>query len=127
MNVKKKPRCTSVAMIYEYYATLDRVVDGDTVWLHVDLGFRSSLRVDFRLYGINAPEMVGATRTAAIASKTELERLLGLGPISITTHKADATDKYGRWLATIYVHTKTGPVSVNDALLSGSFAVKYPA
>lgn len=113
-------------MIYEYFARLDRIVDGDTVWLNVDLGFRSSIRVDFRLYGINTPELVGATRTAALAARAELERLLALGPLTVTTHKPEPTDKYGRWLATIIVHTKTGPLSVNEALVSGGFAVKYP-
>lgn len=113
-------------MIYEYFATLNRVVDGDTVWLDVDLGFRTYGKLDFRLYGINTPELVGATRMAALAAKAELERLLRLGPLTINTHKADAADKYGRWLATIIVHTKTGPLCVNEALVSGGFAVKYP-
>ncbi|HLT37149.1 MAG TPA: thermonuclease family protein [Enhygromyxa sp.] len=113
-------------MLYEYFAKLDRVVDGDTVWLNVDLGFRVFARLDFRLYGINAPEMVGATKTAALASKVELQRLLSQGPLTVRTHKADATDKYGRWLATITVDAKTGPVEVNEALVAGGFAVRYP-
>lgn len=113
-------------MLYEYFAKLDRVVDGDTVWLNVDLGFRVFARLDFRLSGINTPEMIGATRTAAIAAKAELERLLRLGPITIVTEKPGATDKYGRWLATITVSTATGPVLVNEALVTGGFAVRYP-
>lgn len=113
-------------MIYEYRAWVDRVVDGDTAWLNVDLGFRVVVRVDFRLLGINTPELVGATRTAALASKAELERLLSLGPLTVTTYKPEPTDKYGRWLATILVQTPTGPLNVNEALVAGGFAVRYP-
>ncbi len=40
-------------MIYEYNARLTRVVDGDTVWLDVDLGFGVHANSDFLLYGIN--------------------------------------------------------------------------
>jgi micrococcal nuclease len=114
-------------VIYEYKATLDRVVDGDTVWLNVDLGFRACIRVDFRLYGINTPELVGATRTAGLAAKTALEQLLALGPITVTTHKPEPTDKYGRWLATIYVESPEGRVDVNYALISEGHAVRYPS
>lgn len=110
-------------MIYEYAAKLVRVVDGDTVWLDVDLGFRVRATMDFRLVGINTPEVVGLTKTAGLAAKAELERLLSLGPLTIFTVK---TDKYGRWLATIYVTTAGGShLSVNDALLAGGFAVPY--
>lgn len=113
-------------MIYEYRATVDRVVDGDTVWLNVDLGFRVIVRVDFRLWGINTPEVVGLTRQEGLAAKAELTRLLSLGPLVVTTTKPESTDKYGRWLATILVSTPEGPLNVNEALVTGGFAVRYP-
>lgn len=114
-------------MIWEYLARVDRVVDGDTVWLDVDLGFRHRALIDFRLYAINAPETVGATRPAGLAAKAELERLLRLGPLRIVTFKADRTDKYGRWLATLFVETATGSLDVNAQLVRDGFAVAYMA
>lgn len=46
-------------MDYSYKAKLGRVVDGDTVWLDVDLGFNIWAHLGFRLEGINTPEVVG--------------------------------------------------------------------
>lgn len=109
-------------MIYEYRASLVKVVDGDTVWLNVDLGFNVHANVDFRLAGINTPETVGATRTAGLAASAELMRLLQLGPIRVVSSK---TEKYGRWLAQIYVSTPAGEVDVNKALVDGGFAVPF--
>lgn len=110
-------------MIYEYKAKLVRVVDGDTVWLDVDLGFNVHVTLDFRLAGLNTPEVVGATKIAGVAAKVELERLLGLGTLRIVSTKSD---KYGRWLATLYVLPATGAeIDVNQALLSGGFAIPY--
>ena len=42
--------------IYEYRAKCIRVIDGDTVHLEVDLGFRMSCHHHFRLLGIDTPE-----------------------------------------------------------------------
>lgn len=108
---------------YDYDATVVRVVDGDTVWLDVDLGFGLRAHYDFRLYGINTPEVIGSSRVAGLAAKAEAERLLGLGPLRIVSYKSD---KYGRWLADLYVKPATGAeIWVNDALLKGGFAQPY--
>jgi endonuclease YncB( thermonuclease family) len=129
----------TAATTYEYSATVSRVVDGDTVHmaltknfsLNIDFGFfikdtvvlQKSADLDFRLAGINAPEMHGATAAAGLAAKNELTRLLGLGPLRVVTGKAD---KYGRWLATIYVTVADGTeLCVNDAMIKGGFAQPY--
>lgn len=41
---------------YIRLGTLERVIDGDTVIVNVDLGFSVWTRQRFRLYGIQAPE-----------------------------------------------------------------------
>jgi micrococcal nuclease len=107
--------------MYEYKAKLIRVVDGDTVCLHVDLGFRLYAELDFRLAGINAPELTGpkADVAAATRAKQYLESLL-VGQLTITT---DRPDKYGRWLVTIYVPTGE---SANQLMVSSGNAVVYP-
>jgi endonuclease YncB( thermonuclease family) len=129
---------------HEYAATLDRVVDGDTVYLiltkeftfDVDFGFnvkdtvvlKKSARIDFRLYGINAPETHGTAvaeqLVAGLKAKAELERLLGLGTLRIVSTKPD---KYGRYLATIFVRPLGLPaeINVNNAMLDGGFAKPY--
>ena len=100
----------------QYDGELIRVVDGDTVVLKVtktfdldvDFGFyirdRVSLtksgEVTFRIRGIDAPEMKGASLVSAKASKARLQELLIGKKLKIISHK---TDKYGRWVADIEV------------------------
>lgn len=43
--------------LYIYAATVQRVIDGDTVVLDVDLGFKTWHHGPFRLVGINAREL----------------------------------------------------------------------
>ena len=42
---------------YVYRAKARRIVDGDTVDMDVDLGFFVSVRIRFRLKGIDTPEI----------------------------------------------------------------------
>lgn len=123
---------------YDYGCVfLQKVTDGDTAVLtirktfrvDIDLGFRvkgqaeTSLETTtpFRLYGINAPELIGATREAGLAAKAELARLL-VWPARATTYKAE---KYGRWLVDLWVRSPEGEIWVNQQLLTGGFAKPY--
>ena len=42
--------------MYEYKATVDRVVDGDTVDFIVDLGFSVQMKIRGRFAGVDTPE-----------------------------------------------------------------------
>ena len=42
--------------MYTYKANLDRVVDGDTIDAHIDLGFDITIHKRIRLAGIDTPE-----------------------------------------------------------------------
>ena len=42
--------------MYEYKATVDRVVDGDTVDFIVDLGFSVKIKIRGRFAGVDTPE-----------------------------------------------------------------------
>jgi micrococcal nuclease len=86
--------------MYEYAARVVKVVDGDTVDLTVDLGLRTYQQARVRLYGINAPEH---NTPEGVTSKAWLEQQLPVGlAVVVQTHK-DKTEKYGRWLADIFV------------------------
>lgn len=104
--------------MYEYTAQIIRVVDGDTVWLDVDLGFDVRRKDSFRLYGINAPEM----RTPeGIPARDHLIQLLANGnSLRLNTHK-DRREKYGRYLATLWV----GGINVNEQMVADGYAVAY--
>lgn len=81
-----------------YEALVTRVVDGDTVDLTVDAGFRVDVRVRTRLKGINAPEL--STPEGKAARKALADKLPPLTFVMVETFR-DPGDKYGRWLATI--------------------------
>ena len=109
--------------MYEYRARIVRVIDGDTVEAEVDLGFHISSRMMLRLFGINTPEIKGATRTAGLSARDYLQHLIqthtnSTGQLTIRTQK-DATEKYGRCLATLVA----GDVNLNEALIAAVHAV----
>lgn len=99
----------------EYPARVVRVVDGDTVRLGVDLGFRMTYRDSFRLAGINAPE---GRKTGAMAM---LESMLHQGrEVVVTTSKPE---KFGCWLADIAIPEVC--TSICELLLREGLAVPY--
>ena len=116
-------------MIYIYKAELIRVVDGDTVDLIIDLGFDTSRKERFRLYGIDAPEMNTAQGKEA---KAWLEdALMPLDAIYVETIQLETKakrDKYGRFLAVLYddlsnidlnrpIRTLVHPTSINAKMI----------
>jgi len=90
-------------LIYIYKAELVRVVDGDTVDLIIDLGFDTSRKERFRLYGIDAPEM--NTPEGKEAKEWLEDALMPLEAIYVETIQLETRakrDKYGRFLAVLY-------------------------
>jgi len=85
--------------MYEYRGFVERVVDGDTVILRLDLGFRCWVQdVRVRLLEVFAPEL----RTGGgEAAKAKLEELLPVGA-SVLLH-SHALDRYGRSLGYIFI------------------------
>jgi micrococcal nuclease len=85
--------------MYTYKAKVARVIDGDTVVLEIDLGFKIFHVMSCRLLNVNAPELNAKdeeTKSAAVASKWELMKLLPVG--KIITIESKKLDKYGRAL-----------------------------
>lgn len=90
-----------------------RVVDGDTVDLKLDLGFRLTTTQRFRLLGIDTPErgeVDGHTATRFV------EEWLSAAPADLTVHTYK-TDKYGRWLAE--VERASGALLTQELLAAG--------
>ncbi len=85
-------------MQYIYRATLERVVDGDTVDIVIDLGFSTFRKERIRLYGVDAPEI--KTPEGRYVKSVLIDRL-NEGGLKIRTVK-DRRDKYGRYLGLFY-------------------------
>lgn len=103
--------------LYTYNATVIRWVDGDTVWLRVDLGFRLFMEGDFRLFGLDTPEHNKPGGTEA----TTFSKTMAPAGTAVLLKSYKDPDKYGRWLADIFV----GADSVNLALIASGNAVSY--
>lgn len=93
--------------MYTYRCKLDRVVDGDTVILDIDLGFHITIKRSVRLLGYNSPEIFGVKKinesfSAGIECKQELERILSKTKKLFCVTELDKSDKYGRILANIF-------------------------
>ena len=108
--------------MYEYEAEVIRVVDGDTIVLRIDLGFKLSWKVSCRLHGIDCPEMRSKSASERVAAKaakefTESELLIGS---TVLVYSVEL-DKYGRPLVDIFY----GDKHLNEELVSNNHAKLY--
>ncbi len=111
--------------MYQYkIKKVNRVIDGDTIDIDIDLGFWVTVSYRVRLKGIDAAE----TRTKNLEEKQKginarlwLEKELAReGEWIIETHKED---KYGRILGTLYF--VGDPVTLNERMLNEGIAKPY--
>ena len=103
--------------MFRYNAIVDKVVDGDTVDLSIDLGFDVWHRTRVRLIGIDTPEKwhdYGKVVKQYVADCLEFKE------IEITSTKAD---KYGRYLVEIYLDGYEG--TFNQHLIDINMAKGY--
>lgn len=112
-------------MLYNYEAIVERVIDGDTLKLDIDLGFTIHWKSSCRLYGVNAPELkskIAEVRDAAKESKQYLIDNLQVGSTILIYSKE--LDKYGRPLIEVFFG-ENFKRHLNAELLDKNLAVKY--
>jgi len=113
--------------MYSYQAFVRNVVDGDTVDLDIDLGFRVTLRnVRCRLVGIDTPECRGAKKCqAGIDAKNLVTSELLNQTVRIRSYKDETvdvdSDSFGRWLVRIYLDGK----DYNQGLIDRGYAQPF--
>lgn len=99
---------------YRYNATVDKIVDGDTIDATVDTGFRIFYKVRIRIKNVDTPELIGSSpkeKEAALVAKAFLVSRLPIGSkIVMDTFKAAV---YNRWEAYIYSLNTTTAVWEN--------------
>ena len=94
--------------MYEYRCKIDRVVDGDTVDVDIDLGFGIWLRKErVRLHGIDTPE--SRTRDLeekkyGLAAKSYVQSFLPVGSMQTLRTTKDDKGKFGRILGEFVVY-----------------------
>ena len=130
--------------MYQYKAIIQKVVDGDTLEIAIDLGLSVWIHDEkIRLYGIDTPEVFGVKKgtpeweLGMKASDFVKSILKEKDEIIIQTIK-DKQEKYGRYLGLVYVkisvETLTGLADIrmiedysclNDILVRKGLAKVY--
>jgi endonuclease YncB( thermonuclease family) len=105
--------------MYQYKATIDRVIDGDTAVLDVDLGFYTSMKLHFRFFGINAPEKTD--KVGWVAATDYTKKFFEENPTVIVN--VYGQDKYGRWLGDFL--DPNSNTSLNTQLVDNGLAKVY--
>lgn len=116
--------------MYEYSAKINRVIDGDTIVVDIDLGFKIQATKTLRLLGINTPEIYGKNASPeGTKVKEYVEALLFNQKLIVKTLK-DRTGKYGRYLAEVEVlsgedNGRPFWINLNKHLLENGMAEPY--
>jgi micrococcal nuclease len=110
---------------YIYKAKVTSVYDGDTITAIVDLGFHTSVEMKFRLYGIDTPEVRGATREEGLRVRDKVRALIDQKEVLLKSHKGE-TGKYGRWLAEVlFIDNDGTSTNLNLLLVAEGCARSY--
>ena len=111
--------------MYEYACKVERVVDGDTVDVVLNLGFDIMYKSRVRLYGIDTPE----SRTRNLDEKARgkmagafLKNAIDTGEkVVIQTKLKDSRGKFGRVLGNIIVDG----ININQLMINNHHAAAY--
>ena len=104
--------------MYKYNAQVIKVIDGDTLDLFIDLGFKVGFNTRIRMIGIDTPEKwhpYGKVVKAYLQQELEGKKIF----LDVTKK-----DKYGRYLGVVYLN-KNDEQSVNDKLIEINMAKAY--
>ena len=102
--------------MYEYKATVENVVDGDTVDVAVDLGFKVSTRQRVRLARIDTPER---SQPGYAAARDFVREAVLNKPVMLKTEKVS---KWGYYLAEV---TLEDGRNLSDTLVQAQLARYY--
>ena len=114
--------------MYQYKCKINKVLDGDTVDIDLDLGFNIVLvNQRVRMAGVDTPESRTTNKeekTRGLLSKKKLAEKLPIGSWQIIeTQRSDNNDdKFGRILGVFILEDGT---KVNDWLIQNNYAVPY--
>jgi len=104
-----------------YWYQVKRVIsayDGDTFRAELSLGFHMSAELIFRVANLDTPEM---GQPGALEARDYLRQRLFGAPLESITIRTYKGDKYGRWLAEIYI----GDEHLNETMIQLGLAVPY--
>ena len=110
---------------------INRVLDGDTIDVTIDLGFDLYKKERVRIAGVDTPEKrtrnleekeLGIDATEWLKAKLE-GTLAGDDELSIRTELVGGVGKYGRLLGWLYIGDES--VSLNEQMIEQGYAWPY--
>ena len=110
---------------------INRVVDGDTIDVTIDLGFELYKKERVRVAGIDTPEKrtrdleekeLGIDATNYLKKKLE-DTIAGDEELTIRTELKGGMGKYGRLLGWLYIGEDS--VSINEVMINEGYAWAY--
>ena len=109
---------------YRYRATVEHVVDADTMDLLIDLGFYVTLRERVRLAGIDTPEIYSVSKDSeeykkGLEAKEYVKRRLRENDDKLII-ETEKRGKWRRWLATVYLNDSSQ--TLNEELVAQGLA-----
>ena len=117
---------------YNFRVTkINRVVDGDTIDVTIDLGFDLTKKERVRVAGIDTPEKrtrdleekaLGIDATNWLKEKLS-KAVAGDDDLVIRTELVGGMGKYGRLLGWLYIGDE--PVSINEEMIGEGYAWPY--
>ena len=117
---------------YNFRVTeINRVVDGDTIDVTIDLGFDLYKKERVRVAGIDTPEKrtrdleekaLGIDATNYLKKKLE-DTIAGDDELTIRTELKGGMGKYGRLLGWLYIGEDN--VSINEQMIAEGYAWSY--
>ena len=117
---------------YNFRVTeINRVLDGDTIDVTIDLGFDLYKKERVRVAGVDTPEKrtrdleekaLGIDATNWLKEKLE-ETINGDGELSVRTELVGGVGKYGRLLGWLYIDDSE--VSLNEQMITEGYAWEY--
>ena len=117
---------------YNFRVTkINRVVDGDTIDVTIDLGFDLYKKERVRIAGVDTPEKrtrdleekaLGIDATNYLKKKLE-DTIAGDEELTIRTELKGGMGKYGRLLGWLYIGEDS--VSINETMINEGYAWAY--
>ncbi len=113
--------------MYHYKAKVERIIDGDTIDVVIDLGFKITTYQRIRLANINTPETYIVKKDSeeykkGVISRLYVEQRIAANHNEIELQTEKITEKYGRYIGIIWLADST--TTLNDELVEKGLA-KY--
>jgi micrococcal nuclease len=118
--------------MFQYLARVVNIIDGDTLKLDIDLGFKVHVLETVRLAHIDTPETINYRATGlSDPAKIYIADNVPIGSYCVV--EITRQEKYGRWLADLFfcpgvsepLEILKNPRVLNDELVRQGFAKRY--